>query len=80
MGAMTLPVYDAQEENMNLFKQEAGMYDWQQWNAQVLTSRCREEKYDPLMAGVGRTTFPVLGGGGQEGFRRTPGAGYLGTC
>jgi len=42
MGAMAELPYD------DIFKPESGMYDWQHWNNQVLMSRCREEKYDPL--------------------------------
>ena len=30
----------------DIFRPEMGMYDWQQWNNQMLMSRCREEKYD----------------------------------
>ncbi|TVY14002.1 hypothetical protein LARI1_G008088, partial [Lachnellula arida] len=41
MGAMSELPYD------DIFKPEAGLYDWQAWNSQVLMSRCREEKFDP---------------------------------
>jgi len=70
MGAMADLPYD------DIFKPEAGMYDWQHWNSQVLMSRCREEKYDPAaeerkMEWGG--TYP----GQDAGFKRTFG---LGTC
>jgi hypothetical protein len=42
MGAMAELPYD------DMFKPEAGLYEWQAWNSQVLMSRCREEKCDPL--------------------------------
>lgn len=42
MGAMSELPYD------DIFKPETGLYEWQTWNSQVLMSRCREEKYDPL--------------------------------
>jgi len=42
MGAMAELPYD------DIFKPDMGMYEWQHWNSQVLMSRCREEKYDPL--------------------------------
>jgi len=70
MGAMADLPYD------DIFKPEAGMYDWQQWNNQVLTSRCREEKYDPLEERKlewGGSSYP----GHEASFRRTFG---LGTC
>ena len=41
MGAMETLPYD------DIFKPEAGVWDWQQWNSQVLMSRCREERYEP---------------------------------
>jgi len=66
MGAMADSPYD------DVFKPEASLYDWQTWNNQVLTSRCREEKYDPFEERK-REAYP-----GQEGiFRRGFG---LGTC
>lgn len=66
MGAMAELPYD------DIFKPEAGLYDWQAWNSQVL-SRCREEKYEPYEKREREWTFP-----GQEGpFKRTFG---LGTC
>jgi hypothetical protein len=42
MGAMAELPYD------DIFKPETGLYDWQAWNSQILTSRCREEKFDPF--------------------------------
>lgn len=69
MGAMAELPYD------DIFKPETGMYDWQQWNSQVLTSRCREEKYDPLEERKIEwgSSYP-----GHDGsFRRTFG---MGTC
>ncbi|EHK99881.1 hypothetical protein M7I_4206 [Glarea lozoyensis 74030] len=44
MGAMAELPYD------DIFKPEAGLYDWQAWNSQVLMSKVREEKYDPLFS------------------------------
>jgi len=41
MGAMETLPYD------DIFKPEAGVWDWQQWNSQVLMSKCREERYEP---------------------------------
>ena len=67
MGAMAELLYD------DVFKPESGIYDWQHWNNQVLMSRCREEKYDPL-----EERKPVWGSSypGQEmGFRRNFGLG-----
>ncbi|KAH8595075.1 hypothetical protein B0O99DRAFT_594687 [Bisporella sp. PMI_857] len=45
MGAMETLPYD------DIFKPEGGVWDWQQWNSQVLMSRCREEKIEPGFAG-----------------------------
>jgi hypothetical protein len=64
MGAMGELPYD------DIFKPETGLYDWQQWNSQVLMSRCREEKVEPQF-GERRATYP------ESGFRRAFG---LGTC
>jgi hypothetical protein len=69
MGAMAELPYD------DIFKPEAGMYDWQQWNSQVLTSRCREEKYDPLEDRKIEWSSAYPGHDGS--FRRTFG---MGTC
>ncbi|KAG9246969.1 hypothetical protein BJ878DRAFT_238362 [Calycina marina] len=41
MGAMDQLPYD------DIFKPEAGVWDWQQFNSQVLMSSCREERYGP---------------------------------
>jgi hypothetical protein len=67
MGAMAELPYD------DIFKPETGMYDWQHWNSQVLMSRCREEKYDPLEERKleWSSSYP-----GQDGFRRFG----MGTC
>jgi hypothetical protein len=69
MGAMADLPYD------DIFKPETGMYDWQHWNSQVLMSRCREEKYDPLEERKSEwgSSYP----GHDASFRRTFG---LGTC
>jgi len=69
MGAMGELPYD------DIFKPEAGMYDWHHWNSQVLMSRCREEKYDPLEERKLEwgSSYP----GQDVSFRRTFG---LGTC
>jgi len=68
MGAMAELPYD------DIFKPEAGMYDWQHWNSQVLMSRCREEKYDPAEERkMEWNSYP----GQEAGFRRTFG---MGTC
>jgi len=42
MGAMADLPYD------DIFKPEHGLYDWQRWDSQVLMSRCREEKFEPM--------------------------------
>lgn len=66
MGAMAELPYD------DIFKPEAGMYDWQHWNSQVLMSRCREEKFDPA-----EQERKEWGGyQGHDGLRR----GFLGAC
>jgi len=69
MGSMAELPYD------DIFKPETGMYDWQHWNSQVLMSRCREEKYDPLEDKKLEwgSSYP----GQDVSFRRTFG---LGTC
>lgn len=69
MGAMAELPYD------DIFKPETAIYDWQHWNNQVLMSRCREEKYDPLEERKTEWTnsYPAQ----DVGFRRTFG---LGTC
>jgi len=70
MGAVGELPYD------DIFKPETGMYDWQHWNNQVLMSRCREEKYDPLEERKTiewGSSFP----GHDVNFRRNYG---LGTC
>jgi hypothetical protein len=68
MGAMAELPYD------DIFKPEAGMYDWQHWNSQVLMSRCREEKYDPHEERkMEWGSYP----GQDTGYRRNFG---LGTC
>jgi len=69
MGAMAELPYD------DIFKPESGMYDWQHWNSQVLMSRCREEKYDPLEERKLEwgSSYP----GQDVSYRRTFG---LGTC
>ena len=60
MGAMETLPYD------DIFKPEAGVWDWQQWNSQVLMSRCREERYEPKYeVGEGREW---LQGGGDRRF------------
>ena len=64
MGAMGELPYD------DIFKPEAGLYDWQQWNSQALMSRCREEKVEPQF-GERRATYQ------ESSFRRVFG---LGTC
>jgi len=69
MGAMAELPYD------DIFKPEAGMYDWQHWNNQVLMSRCREEKYDPLEER--KPEWGSLYPGQESNFRRSFG---LGTC
>ena len=68
MGAMAELPYE------DIFKPEAGLYEWQTWNSQVLMSRCREEKYDPLEERKLECGSPYPG---QESFRRTFG---LGAC
>lgn len=65
MGAMADLPYD------DIFKPEAGMYDWQHWNSQVLMSRCREEKYEPAHEERKMDWYP----GQETGFRRN-----FGTC
>ena len=76
MGAMAELPYD------DMFKPEAGLYEWQTWSSQVLMSRCREEKCDALASAAGERK-PEWGGGqqylGQESFRKAFGLG-LGTC
>jgi len=42
MGAMADLPYD------DIFKAEHGLYDWQRWDSQVMMSRCREEKFEPM--------------------------------
>lgn len=68
MGAMSELPYE------DIFKPEAGLYEWQTWNSQVLMSRCREEKYDPLEERKLEwgATYP-----GQESFRRAFGLGTV---
>ena len=70
MGAMSELPYD------DIFKPDAGLYEWQTWNSQVLMSKCREEKYNPLEErkldwGAG-APYP-----GQDGFRRVFGLGTV---
>ena len=80
MGAMAELPYD------DIFKPEAGLYDWQSWNSQVLMSRCREEKFDPLFSGAieerkrereREWMYPFPSTEGGLSFRRPFG---LGTC
>ena len=68
MGAMAELPYD------DIFKPEGGLYEWQTWNSQVLMSRCREEKYDPLEERKLEwgASYP-----GQETFRRAFGLGTV---
>jgi len=68
MGAMSELPYD------DIFKPNAGLYEWQAWNSQVLMSKCREEKYDPLEERKLEwgTQYP-----GQESFRRAFGLGTV---
>ena len=68
MGAMAELPYE------DIFKPEAGLYEWQTWNSQVLMSKCREEKYDPSEERKLEWGAPYPG---QESFRRAFG---LGTC
>ena len=68
MGAMSELPYD------DIFKPEAGLYEWQTWNSQVLMSRCREEKYDPLEERKLDWGAPHPG---QESFRRAFGLGTV---
>ncbi|TVY84021.1 hypothetical protein LSUE1_G002956 [Lachnellula suecica] len=70
MGAMSELPYD------DIFKPEAGLYDWQAWNSQVLMSRCREEKFDPFEERKREWSSGFLGRS-EESFRRPFG---LGTC
>ena len=82
MGAMAELPYD------DIFKPEAGLYDWQSWNSQVLMSRCREEKFDPLFSsGVAvpeerkrerEFLYPFPSQEGGMNFRRP--FGGMGTC
>jgi hypothetical protein len=67
MGAMSELPYD------DIFRPEAGMYEWQTWNSQVLMSRCREEKYEP--AEERKEWGLSFSGQAQEGFRRAYGLG-----
>jgi hypothetical protein len=72
MGAMADLPYD------DIFKPEASLYDWQSWNSNVLMSRCREEKFDPLFSGVEeRKMYPLPSQEGGSNCRRPFG---LGTC
>lgn len=83
MGAMAELPYD------DIFKPEASLYDWQAWNSQVLMSKVREEKYDPLFSSTAANApapstseekKPSVGGWlGAEAFRR-PFAGLSGIC
>ncbi|XMA20868.1 hypothetical protein WAI453_013659 [Rhynchosporium graminicola] len=69
MGAMAELPYD------DIFKPETGLYDWQAWNSQVLSS-CREEKFEPYEKRVERdwrSSYPTP----DSAFRRTFG---MGTC
>jgi hypothetical protein len=70
MGAMSELPYD------DIFKPEAGLYDWQAWNSQVLMSRCREEKFDPFEERKREWSSGYFGRA-EEGLRRPFG---LGTC
>ena len=71
MGAMSELPYD------DIFKPEAGLYDWQAWNSQVLMSRCREEKFDPFEERKREWSSGFLGRG-EESFTRRPFG--LSTC
>lgn len=68
MGAMAELPYD------DIFKPEAGLYEWQTWNSQVLMSRCREEKYNPLEERKLEWGAPYPG---QESFRKAFGLGTV---
>jgi hypothetical protein len=68
MGAMSELPYD------DIFKPDAGLYEWQTWNSQVLMSKCREEKYDP--AGERKLEWGAQDLG-QESFRRAFGLGTV---
>ena len=68
MGAMSEGPYD------DIFKPDAGIYEWQAWNSQVLMSKCREEKYNPAEERKLEWGAPYPG---QESFRRAFGLGTV---
>ncbi|CAG8974679.1 hypothetical protein HYALB_00006413 [Hymenoscyphus albidus] len=71
MGAMAELPYD------DIFKPEASLYDWQAWNSQVLMSKVREEKYDPLFSSTATATAPALSSSGEE--KKPSNGGWLGA-
>ena len=68
MGAMSELPYD------DIFKPDAGLYEWQTWNSQVLMSKCREEKYNPSEERKLEWGTPYLG---QESSRKAFGLGIV---